>query len=99
MLRLPDGGLIWPLLASQNYRDVAPVRQAQIAQVALDRLEARLVTERPLTSDEENGLRKMIAARIGHAFDIAFTYLPDIPRGPGGKFEDFRCELRPIPSS
>src|SRR3546814_8610764 len=38
MLRLPGGGLIWPLLASQNYRDAAPVRQAQIAQVAPDQI-------------------------------------------------------------
>lgn len=93
MMRLPGGGLIWPLLASQDYRDVAPIRQAQIAQVALDRLEARLVPERPLTADEENALRDKINARIGHVFHIAFAYPPEIPRGPGGKFEDFRCEL------
>ncbi len=93
MLRLPDGGLIWPLLASQDYRDVAPVRQAQIAQVAPDRLEARLIPERPLTADEEAALRDKINARIGHRFEIVFTYPPEIPRGPGGKFEDFRCEL------
>lgn len=93
MMRLPGGGLIWPLLASQDYRDIAPIRQAQIAQVALDRLEARLVPERPLSAAEEDALRAKIVARIGHAFAIDFVYVDDIPRGPGGKFEDFRCEL------
>jgi phenylacetate-CoA ligase len=95
MLRLPGGGLIWPLLASQDYRDIAPIRQAQIAQIAPDRLEARLLPERPLTADEENALRDKINARIGHVFEIGFTYPTEIPRGPSGKFEDFRCELPP----
>lgn len=95
MLRLPDGGLIWPLLASQDYRDVAPIRQAQIAQIAPDRLEARLVPERPLTADEETALRDKINARIGHVFEIGFVYPTEIPRGPSGKYEDFRCELPP----
>ncbi len=95
MLRLPGGGLIWPLLASQNYRDAAPVRQAQIAQVAPDRLEARLVPERKLTAEEETALRDMINTRIGHVFTIDFTYPAEITRGPSGKFEDFRCELPP----
>lgn len=95
MLRLPGGGLIWPLLASQDYRDIAPIRQAQIAQVAQDRLEARLVPERPLTAEEENALRDKINARIGHDFAIGFIYPREIPRGASGKFEDFRCELPP----
>lgn len=95
MLRLPDGGLIWPRLSEGTYREIAPIRQYQVAQVAPERLEVRLVPERPLTADEEQAIRARINARIGHVFEIVFAYLPEIPRGAGGKFEDFRCELPP----
>ena len=93
MLRLPDGGQIWPLLTTQDFRDLAPVRQLQVAQVARDQLEARLVVERPVTADEESQLRALIIKRLGHSFDVTFLYPPEIPRGPSGKYEDFRCEL------
>ena len=93
MLRLPDGGLIWPRLSEGAYREIAPIRQFQVAQVAADRLEVRLVPDRPLTAGEEDALRGKINARIGHAFEIGFVYPAEIPRGPSGKYEDFRCEL------
>jgi phenylacetate-CoA ligase len=93
MLRLPGGGLIWPRLSEGSYREIAPISQFQVAQVAPGRLEVRLVPDRPLTSAEEDALRDKINARIGHVFEIAFTYPAEIPRGPGGKYEDFRCEL------
>ena len=99
MLRLPDGGTIWPRLSEAAYREIAPIRQFQVAQVALDRLEMRLVPERPLTGDEETALRDRINGRIGHAFAIDFVYPAEIPRGPGGKYEDFRCELPPAESA
>jgi phenylacetate-CoA ligase len=93
MLRLPDGGLVWPRLSEGTYREIAPIRQYQVAQVAPERLEVRLVPERPLTADEEAALAAKINARIGHVFEIVFAYPPEIPRGPSGKYEDFRCEL------
>lgn len=99
MLRLPGGGLIWPRLSEGTYREIAPIRQYQVAQVAPERLEVRLVPERPLTVDEENTLAARINARIGHVFEIGFVYLAEIPRGPGGKYEDFRCELPPAAPS
>jgi len=64
-----------------------------VAQVAPERLEVRLVPERPLTPKEESALAARINARIGHAFEIVFAYPPEIRRGPSGKYEDFRCEL------
>jgi phenylacetate-CoA ligase len=95
MLRLPDGGLIWPRLSEGTYRDIAPIRQFQVAQVAADRLEVRLVSDQPLTAGQEEALRDKINGRIGHAFQIGFAYPPEIPRGPSGKYEDFKCELPP----
>jgi phenylacetate-CoA ligase len=93
MLRLPDGGLVWPRLSEGTYREIAPIRQYQVAQVGPETLEVRLVPERPLTADEENAIRDKINGRIGHVFEIVFDYPAEIQRGPSGKYEDFRCEL------
>jgi hypothetical protein len=36
----------------------------------------------------------MITERLGYPFALTVTYLDEIPRSAGGKFEDFRSELR-----
>ena len=46
-------------------------------------------------NSQEDALRDKINGRIGHVFRIGFAYPPEIPRGPSGKYEDFRCELPP----
>ena len=94
MLTLPDGRRVWPRLSEARYRDVAPIRQFQVVQTTRSALDVRLAVERPLTKEEEAKLRAMILGRIGHAgFDLAFTYHDSIPRGAGGKFEDFKSEI------
>lgn len=93
MVTLPTGERFWPRLSEASYLDIAPIRQYQIVQKSLDRLEMRLVVERELTAAEMTRLREVVLARIGHPFDIDFTYHDEIPRGPGGKYEDFKSEL------
>jgi phenylacetate-CoA ligase len=93
MLRLPDGGMVWPYLQVGAYREIAPIRQFQLAQVALDRLEFRLAVERPLTQEEEAKLEAELALRVGHPFTIDLVYRDAIPRSANGKYEDVRCEL------
>ena len=87
---------MWPLIAEYRYHEIAPIRQFQIVQKTLDRLEVRLVAERPLTDDEATQLRGMILERIKHPFEITLSYHDEIPRGPGGKYEDFTSELEEI---
>ncbi|MFQ5775733.1 MAG: phenylacetate--CoA ligase family protein [Kiloniellaceae bacterium] len=96
MLRLPGGGQLWPRLSETKYNEVAPIRQYQIVQTSLERLEVRLAAERALTEAEEARLREIILGRIGHPFELAFAYRDEIPRGPGGKYEDFKCEVEQI---
>lgn len=93
MLRLPGGGMVWPYLQVGTYRKIAPIRQFQLAQVALDRLEFRLAVERPLTQEEEAKLKAELALRVGHPFAIDLAYRDSIPRSANGKYEDVRCEL------
>ena len=63
--------------------------QHQIVQHDLERVEARLVVERALTSDEEEALRTIIIERLGHPFKVSFEYPAGIGRSKSGKFEEF----------
>jgi phenylacetate-CoA ligase len=94
LLRLPDGRRFWPLVGAFSYRDIAPVRQYQIIQRSLERITLRLAVERSLSVAEEEVLAEKLNEFLGHRFAVAFEYFsPVIPRGPGGKFEDFICEV------
>lgn len=95
LLRLPDGRRHWPLIGSYYFRDVAPVRQFQAIQHSFERIEVRLVCERPLTRQEEGDLRRMILKALGHDFMIELQYFDGrLPVGPNGKFEEFICQVR-----
>jgi phenylacetate-CoA ligase len=95
LLRLPDGRRFWPLVGAFGYREIAPVRQYQIIQRSLERVTLRLAAERPLTVAEESGLTEKLLEFLGHRFAVNFEYFtPNISRGPGGKFEDFICEIK-----
>lgn len=93
MLRLPSGDVMWPDLQSGVYRELAPVTRFQLAQTALDRLELRLVVERPLTADEERRLEEHIRTRFPGPFTVVLTYHDALGPSPSGKYEDFRCEI------
>ena len=95
LLRLPDGTRVWPSLGGfgdRGYLHVVPILQFQLQQTALDLIEIRLVTERPLTAEEEELVKERTLQAIGHPFRIEFRYFEGrLPRPPSGKFEDFIC--------
>ena len=93
MLVRPDGEKIWPSFGSRGLTDIAPIRQHQIVQTKRDHLEARLVTDRPLSNDEEARLGAHILTRFPDGLSVSFVYPDAIGRGPGGKFEDFTSEV------
>lgn len=93
MLTLPDGKTCWPSFGINTLALELSIRQFQFVQKSLDRIEVRLVTERPLTVAEEEQLTGLFAKRFKHTFKITFTYLEHIPRSTGGKFEDFMSEV------
>ncbi len=89
-----DGTRHWPLVGFARFREVAPVIQYQMIQRALDRIEVRLVVEAPLTAAQESGLGAVIRQALDHPFELQFTYFAEeIPRSPGGKFEEFLSDL------
>jgi len=90
MLVLPTGERHWPLVGFNRYREIAPIRQYQLVQHTLQDIEVRLVVDRRLTGDEEARLTHVIQAALGYPFRLNFVYFPgEIPRGAGGKFEEF----------
>jgi phenylacetate-CoA ligase len=94
LLMKPDGTRNWPLVGFHQFRDIAPIAQYQFVQHDLDRIEVKLVTEAPLTSGQESKLAAVIQAALGFAFKLEFTYFErEIPRTPGGKFEEFLSKI------
>ena len=96
MLVTPQGETRWPLLGYAGYREAAPVRQYQVAQLARDHLEFRLVTDRPLLQVEEAALAAILKGSLGDFARIDFRYFSHLSPGANGKFEEF-VSLMPAP--
>ena len=76
----------------EGYLHVLPIRRFQYIQIEPERIEIRLVTERPLTPDEEQLIVERSQLTLGHPFRFEFRYFDDrLPPSPSGKFEDFVC--------
>jgi phenylacetate-CoA ligase len=91
MLALPSGEKHWPLV---GYLSEAPVRQFQVVQKSLERIEVRVVPLHPFTPAEEDGIRTLLVEKaFRHPFEIDIVYLDEISRSPSGKFEEFVSEV------
>lgn len=90
MLVLPDGRRHWPSFPGSAWTEAAPaVRQFQLVQHDLNRIEARLVCAQPLAACEEDALKRMLTAQFGYPFQYTFTYLERFENTPNSKYEDF----------
>ena len=89
MLTLPTGDRIWPSFPEDRMMPIAPIRQFQIIQHDLERIEARLVVARALSDDEVGQLRDFLAGCLRHDFKLELVFVDEIARSPGGKYEDF----------
>jgi phenylacetate-CoA ligase len=90
----PDGTRFRPAVGLIKFHDVIPVNQFQFIQHDLENVEVRLVTESKVTAAEEDKLRAMIDACLGHVYKISFVYFEQkLPLPPSMKFEDFICKV------
>ncbi len=92
LLRLPDGAERWPLLSSGDIGALlalAPIRHYQFAQTAPDRIELRLVADRPLAEVEIAHVLDWARAKFGAGFHFDLAFPPELGRSAAGKFEDF----------
>lgn len=93
LLLTPDGTRRWVFLSTKRLMEVAPIVQLQLVQTGLDRVDVRLVVERPVTEDEQQAMRAHLSPLFGTEMKFTFSYVDHIPRGAGGKFEDFICAV------
>jgi phenylacetate-CoA ligase len=90
LLVLPSGGTIWPLFNRiLNARDFPELRQFQLVQHSVEAFQLRLAVVRPPGAAGEARLTASLREAIGPHIRVEFDYVDSIPRGPGGKFEDF----------
>ncbi len=93
MIRLPNGEKVIPAYLTSSIVAVAPIRQYQLTQKSLHQFEAKLVTVRELTTDEEAALSKVFDKSMGHSFNYDFVYVDRIPPLANGKYELYRSNL------
>ena len=94
-----DRGLqsVFPYLGEhdQIYRETGVViHQFQCVQHSLKMIELKFVMDRDLTLDEQEKVTRLAQRTLGYPFEVTFTFLQDIPRGPNGKFEEFISLVR-----
>jgi phenylacetate-CoA ligase len=94
LIRLPDGSRHWPLFGFHRWEEVHPVRQFQFVQVGENVLIARLRVDRIPSAPNRERLAEIIRESLGYPFEIRFEWrMEALPRGRGGKFEEFMCLL------
>ena len=96
MLRLPDGGEMWPRLGTRRIGRIPAVRQIQIVQPKLERLVVRYVAAGELSDADRTALRAAVAAAVPVPMEIELVPVEDIPRSASGKFEEFLCEVEAV---
>lgn len=94
MLCLVSGERIFPDIGALRLHEILPLRQYQMVQRGLTKIDVKLSVARPLTLGEETQLRNLVLGALGRPFDLDLQYVDgEIPRHPSGKFEDFICEV------
>ena len=88
MAMSPDGKRYYPITLWQ-IRAVAPVRQSQWVQTALDAIELRVVLDRPLTEAEMQQAADIVRETLGFPYRVTVVPVDEIARGPTGKFQEF----------
>lgn len=93
MITLPDGSQHWPSFPSEDWMNIAPIKQIQLVQKTHELIEARLVTENKMTAPQKKQFTKYLQGRFGYPFTVEFQFLDHLERSASGKFEDFVSEL------
>ena len=93
LILLPNGKKMWPLTGIQDYREIAPVIQAQLVQPESTSLVLNLKMERPLLEQERDALVEIVKSRTSREFEVNIAQLEEIPRGKNGKYEDVICQV------
>jgi len=72
---------------------IAPLRQIQVVQSALLRLELKVVCATPLSDTQRGELAAHLRRRFTSIEEVRIEEVAAIERGDGLKYEQFRCEI------
>jgi phenylacetate-CoA ligase len=95
ILVTPDGREFWPSLMPRAMQNIVSMREYQFRQTARDTIEVWVAVDNPATAEQEERLRKVLAEGLLGTkgmiapFEFRFRYLPEFPRNPNGKHEEF----------
>ncbi len=90
MITRADGSRHWPRTGFHAYRSIAPVRQYQMIQHTVDRIELRLAISEPLTDAQRTAFEVKLRETIGEGIGFDIVAYPDrLPPGPRGKTDEF----------
>ena len=94
LVLLPDGTRHWPTFGFQHWGEVFPVRQFQFIQEDPHTIIAKMSADGRPTAAQEARLTEIICGSLGHPFALRYEWQEEpLPRGPGGKFEEFQCRV------
>jgi len=92
LVLLPDGTRHWPVVGFHRWGGVHTIRQFQFIQLDRQTILAKLSAPTRPSAEQEERLSKIIQEELGHPFEIRYEWQEEpLPRGPGGKFEEFLC--------
>lgn len=77
---------------------IRAVKEYQVIQKNLHRIEVLLAVARPLTNEEAATVRAVLVAALGTDFEIDLSYCERIPRTAAGKLPPVRSELPQQPT-
>jgi phenylacetate-CoA ligase len=93
MLVLPDGTQHWPSFPAEIWADIAPLRQIQLVQHSLQRIEAHFTCDQALTPEQQQDFIHALQQSLGYPFEIELHHVQQIERGANCKYEDFISEI------
>jgi phenylacetate-CoA ligase len=93
LFRLPNGALIAPDFKTTTFLTHLAPRQWQIAQTGPLQIEVRLVPGVAVDEMDFDGMTAYIRKLLHPDFAVSYRLLDSIPIRPGGKHEDYLCEL------
>ena len=89
MVRTPEGKCYWPSFPVEDWMEVADVRQFQLQQTALDRIEILVAMEGELDEEQTKLLVQKLQHSLNYPFKLNFRCVDSIPVQENGKYEDF----------
>lgn len=92
-LKMRSGQAVRADLRHYEIAKYPAIIEFQLVQRDLGRLEIRLVARRPLSDEETDRLKALLAPQGSETFEVEVTYCETIERAASGKLRTFLCEV------